>query len=51
MLKFDFNKGAKQLYWNRTSAGVFSCKFAAYTQNTFSEEHLRRADSAEIFYH
>ena len=25
-----------QLYWNRTSAWVFSCKFAAYFQNTFS---------------
>ena len=27
---------ALQLYWNRTSAWVFSCKFAAYFQNTFS---------------
>ena len=27
---------AKQLYWNRTSAWVFSCKFAAYFQNCFS---------------
>ena len=26
----------KQLYWNRTSAWMFSCKFAAYFQNTFS---------------
>ena len=26
---------AKQLYWNHTSAWVFSCKFAAYFQNTF----------------
>ena len=25
-----------QLYWNRTSAWVFSCKSAAYFQNTFS---------------
>ena len=25
----------KQLYWNRTSAWVFCCKFAAYFQNTF----------------
>ena len=32
----DFNKVALQLYWNRTSAWVFSCKFAAYFQNTFS---------------
>ena len=26
----------KQRYWNRTSARVFSCKFAVYFQNTFS---------------
>ena len=26
----------KQLYWNYTSAWVFSCKFAVYFQNTFS---------------
>ena len=30
------NKITKQLYWNRTSAWVFSSKFAAYFQNTFS---------------
>ena len=35
MSKSDFNKAALQLYWNRTLAGVFSCKFAAYFQNTF----------------
>ena len=28
---------------NHTSAWVFSCKFAAHFQNTFSEEHLWRA--------
>ena len=33
--------GAKQLYWNQTSAYVFSCKFAAYIQKTFFWEHLR----------
>ena len=38
--KCNFNKVAMQLYWNHTSARVFSCKFAAYFQNTFSEEHL-----------
>ena len=37
MPKCDFNKVAKQLYWNCTSAWVFSCKFAAYFQNTFSK--------------
>ena len=28
--KRDFNKVTKQLYWNRTSAWVFSCKYTAY---------------------
>ena len=27
---------AKQLYWNRTSASVLFCKFAAYFQKAFS---------------
>ena len=36
MPKCDFNKVAFQLYWNHTSAWVFSCKFIAYFQNTFS---------------
>ena len=45
MPKCNFNKVAKQLYWNHTSAWVFSCKFAAYFQNTFSQEHLWTADS------
>ena len=27
---------SKQLNWNRTSAGMFSCEFAAYFQNNFS---------------
>ena len=31
-----FNKVGKQLYWNHTSAWLFSCKFAGYFQNTFS---------------
>ena len=35
MPKCDLNKVAEQLYWNRTSAWVFSCKFAAYFQNNF----------------
>ena len=30
MPKCNFDKVALQLYWNRTSAWVFSCKFAAY---------------------
>ena len=36
MPKCDYNKVALQLYCNRTLAWVFSCKFAAYFQNTFS---------------
>ena len=47
MLKWDFNKVAKQLYWNRTSAQVFSSKFATYFQNAFSWEHLGTAASAK----
>ena len=35
VLKCDFIKVVKQLYWNHTSAWVFSCKLAAYFQNTF----------------
>ena len=30
MLKCDFNKVAKQLYWNYTSARVLSCKFSEH---------------------
>ena len=41
MAKCDFNKVAKQLYRNHTSAWMLPCKFAAYFQNTFSQEHLR----------
>ena len=36
MPKFDLNKVALQFYWKRTSAWVFSCKFFAYFQSTFS---------------
>ena len=36
MPKSDFNKVAK----HGTSAWLFSCKFAAYFQKTFSQEHL-----------
>ena len=42
MLKCNFNK-ALELYWNHTSAWVFSCKFPAYFQCTFSSEHLQMA--------
>ena len=36
VLKCDFNKVAKQLYWNHTSECVLFCKFDAYFQNTYS---------------
>ena len=45
MLKYDFNKLAKQLYWNHTSAWVLSCKFAIYFQNIFLWEHVWKAAS------
>ena len=45
MPKCDINKVARQLYGNHTSTWVFSCKFATYFQNTFSQEHLWRAAS------
>ena len=36
ILKCDFNKFAKQLYWNHLSVLVFSCKFTVYFQSKFS---------------
>ena len=42
-------KFSLQLYCNRTLAWVFSCKFAAYFQNTFSQEHLWMAASVQQF--
>ena len=47
--KFDFNKAALQLYWNHTSAWVFSWKFVAYFQKTFSWENLWKDASATCF--
>ena len=40
----------QQLYWNHTSARVFSCKFAAYFQSTFCQEHLWMAASGHNDY-
>ena len=39
MPKCNFNKVALQLYWNHTLAWLFSCKLAAYFQNTFLQQH------------
>ena len=43
MEKFDLNIAVTLLYWNHTSAWVFSCKFATYPQRTFSQEHVQEA--------
>ena len=45
MPKCNFNKVSKKLCWNHTSAWMISCEFAAYFQNTFSQEHLWTAAS------
>ena len=37
---------ALQLYWSRTSSWAFFCKFNAYFQKTFFQEHLWRAVSS-----
>ena len=50
MSKCDSNKVAKELYWIRTSAWVFSCTFAAYFQNNFFKEHLWVAAYARRLY-
>ena len=45
VLKKSCSENMQQLYWNRTFAWVISCKFAAYFQNTFPQEHLWTAAS------
>ena len=47
--KCGFSKIAKQLYWNHTSAWVFSCKFAAYFQNNFLKNASGRLLLIEVF--
>ena len=44
--KCDFINAAMQHYCSHTSAWIFSCKFAAYLQNTYFEEHLSRKQTA-----
>ena len=46
--RWHWNIKGVQLYWNRASAWVFSRKFAAYFQNTFSYKHVRRTASAAM---
>ena len=41
---------AMQFYWNHTSAWVISCKFAAFLQINFTEEHQWRASSGDLHY-
>ena len=44
--KCDFNKVAKQIYWNHTSAWVFSCKFRTPSpKNTSGWLHLIMPES------
>ena len=50
MSKYNFNEVSLQLYWNRTLAWVFSCKFTAYYQNTFLQVHLWGAASVHVNY-
>ena len=45
MPKCDFNKVAKQLYWNHISAWAFFCTHAAYSQNTCTQKNLWRTAS------
>ena len=47
--KCDFSKVANQLYWNHTSAWVFSYKLAAYLQNSCFDEHLSGTISANFY--
>ena len=42
MPKCDFNKVAKQLYWNHTLAWVFSCKFGAIFRTPFTKNTAGR---------
>ena len=42
-------KGVLKICSKSAMAWVFSCKFAAYFQNTFSQEHLRGAASVNSF--
>ena len=48
MPKCHFNKVTKQFYWNRTSAWVFSCKFAA---QLFSEHFFLRTPLVGCFWY
>ena len=36
---------AKQFYWNHSSAWMFSCEFAAFSQGSFIQEDLWGIDS------
>ena len=50
MPKCDFIEVALQLYLNHTSAWIFSCRFAAYLQNIFFQEHIWVAASESFDY-
>ena len=45
MARCDFNKAILQVYWNLSLPWVFCCEFAAYFENTLSQEPVWRAAS------
>ena len=48
--KSDFNKVAKQLYWNRTSVRVLSSTFVAFLQsNVLEQQHCGAASEWNIW--
>ena len=46
MREWGCNKVSLQLYWNCTSARVFSWKFAVYFWNIFIRKHVKHCSSA-----
>ena len=49
MRKCAFWKVANQLYWNHTSAWVFSCTFSTYLQKSCFDEHLWGSTSLSFY--
>ena len=50
MPKCDFNKVSLEFYGYHALVWMFFCKFAAYFQNTFLEEHLLMATSVYFYF-
>ena len=49
MPQCNFNKIAKQLFWNRTLPWVLSCKFAAFFRTFFPGTHLGGFCPLQVF--